>query len=75
MFGCNKISEVFIIDDYFDKVFYSLKLRPLFFEHFDNRQKFFTVNLIVIFGRNIFSRKEDNKMKNFCRIILKEYIS
>jgi len=35
-FGYNEISKVLIIDDYFDKIFYSLKFQLLFFECFNN---------------------------------------
>jgi len=64
-----------MIDDYFDKVFCSLELRLLFFEHFDNCQELFIINLVVIFNRDIFGRKEGNKIKDLYRIILKEYTS
>ncbi len=66
--------EILIVGDYFDKVFRSLKLRPLFFERFDNRQKFFLVNLVIVFDQNIFGRKENDKIKSPFRIILEEYI-
>ncbi len=36
-FDYNEISEVLIVDNHFDKIFYSLKLWLLFFKHFDNR--------------------------------------
>jgi len=74
-FNCNKIPEVLIIDNHFDKVFYSLEFWLLFFEHFNDCQKFFIVNLIIIFGRNIFNWKESDKIKSLFRIILREYTS
>jgi len=72
-FDYNEILEIFVIGNHFDKIFYSLKLQLLFFEHFDNCQELFIINLIIIFGRDIFNWKENNKIKNFYRIILKEY--
>ncbi len=75
MFGYSKMPEVLIIGDYFDKVFYSLEFQLLFFKRFNNHQKLFIINLIIVFGRNIFGRKTDNKMESSYRIILKEYIS
>jgi len=49
-FNYNEIPEVFIINNYFDRVFCSLKFRPPFFERFNHRQKLFIINLIIIFG-------------------------
>src|SRR6266566_4652866 len=74
-FDYNEIPEVFIIDDHFDKIFYSLEFQLLFFEYFDICQKFFITNLVVIFGWDIFDRKKSNKVENLYQIILKEYIS
>ena len=54
-FDYSKIPEVLIVGNHFDKIFCSLELQPSFFERFDNRQKLFVVNLVIIFGRDIFS--------------------
>ncbi len=74
IFDCNEILEVLIIGDHFDKIFYFLKLRPLFFKRFDNCQEFLVINLVIVFDWNIFGRKENDKVESFYQIILKEYI-
>ncbi len=72
-FGCSEMPEVFIIDDYFDKVFCFLKFWLLFFECFDNHQELFIINFIIVFGWDMFGRKEGDKVESLFQIILRKY--